>query len=176
MDDEELLMAAMAYYVALAFKRSEDGGDIVAWSPKEARSAEQAIRIAGLLAAEGHKRPTKTYVLGLRDFCQHQLKLISKAWPHCRARLDVSGGVSLISSYFGTNNFKREIICQPFIGDWHSFISLFTSCIVKQGKSSLQKLLRSVIIGRLLWHIHSITYTHYCCSQANSQICRLISS
>jgi hypothetical protein len=39
-------MAAMTYYVALAFKRSEDGGDIVADDPKEARSAEQAIRIA----------------------------------------------------------------------------------------------------------------------------------
>ena len=28
----------------------------------------------------------------------------------------------------------------------HSFVSLFTSCIVEQPKSSLQKLLRSVII------------------------------
>jgi hypothetical protein len=32
-------MAAMTYYVALAFKRSEDVGDIVACDPKEARSA-----------------------------------------------------------------------------------------------------------------------------------------
>jgi len=49
-------MATMTYYVALAFKRSEDaGGDIAACDPKEARSAEQAIRMAGSLATqEGH--------------------------------------------------------------------------------------------------------------------------
>ena len=47
-------MATMTYYVALAFTRSEDG-DIVACEPKEARSSNQAIRIAGSLAAEeGH--------------------------------------------------------------------------------------------------------------------------
>ena len=45
----------MTYYVALAFKRSEEGGDIVACDPKEARSSDQAIRMAGSLAAlEGH--------------------------------------------------------------------------------------------------------------------------
>ena len=43
-------MATMTYYVALAFKRSEEGGDIVACDPKEARSPEQAIRMAGPLA------------------------------------------------------------------------------------------------------------------------------
>src|SRR5271166_805265 len=50
------IMATMTYYVALAFKRSEDdGGDIVACDPKEARTAEQAIRMAGSLATqEGH--------------------------------------------------------------------------------------------------------------------------
>lgn len=42
----------MTYYVVLAFKRSEDGGEIVACDPKEARSAEQAIRMAGSLAAK----------------------------------------------------------------------------------------------------------------------------
>jgi len=48
-------MAATTYYVALAFKRSEDNGDIVACDPKEARSADQAIRLAGSLAVvEGH--------------------------------------------------------------------------------------------------------------------------
>ena len=49
-------MSAVTYYVALAFKRSDDdGGDIVACDPKEARSSEQAIRLAGSLAAEeGH--------------------------------------------------------------------------------------------------------------------------
>jgi hypothetical protein len=48
-------MAAMTYYVALAFKRSEDNGDIVACEPKEAQSAGHAIRVAGSLAAEeGH--------------------------------------------------------------------------------------------------------------------------
>jgi hypothetical protein len=48
-------MAATTYYVALAFKRSEDNGDIVARDPKEARSADQAIRLAGSLAVvEGH--------------------------------------------------------------------------------------------------------------------------
>jgi hypothetical protein len=47
-------MASVTYYVALAFTRSEDGG-IVACEPKEARSSNQAIRMAGLLAAEeGH--------------------------------------------------------------------------------------------------------------------------
>jgi hypothetical protein len=48
-------MAAVTYYVALAFKRSEENGDIVACDPKEARSAEQAIRMAASLAIEeGH--------------------------------------------------------------------------------------------------------------------------
>ena len=48
-------MAATTYYVALAFKRSEDNGDILACDPKEARTAEQAIRMAGSLAVvEGH--------------------------------------------------------------------------------------------------------------------------
>ena len=45
----------MTYYVALAFKRSEGGGEIVACDPKEARSAEQAICMANSLATkEGH--------------------------------------------------------------------------------------------------------------------------
>jgi hypothetical protein len=53
--DREGLMAAMTYYVALAFKRSEDNGEVVACDPKEARSADQAIRMADSLAAEeGH--------------------------------------------------------------------------------------------------------------------------
>jgi len=44
-------MAAVTYFVALAFTRSEDaGGDIVACEPKEARSADQAIRMARSLA------------------------------------------------------------------------------------------------------------------------------
>jgi hypothetical protein len=42
--------------VALAFKRSDDhGGDIVACDPKEARSSDQAVRMATSLARmEGH--------------------------------------------------------------------------------------------------------------------------
>ena len=48
-------MAAVTYYVALAFKRSEDGGEIVACDPREAHSSEQAIRLAASLAVEqGH--------------------------------------------------------------------------------------------------------------------------
>jgi len=49
-------MGTMSYYVALAFRKTEDdGGDIVACDPKEARSSEQAIRMARSLAAkEGH--------------------------------------------------------------------------------------------------------------------------
>lgn len=47
-------MATMTYYVALAFTRSEEG-EIVACEPKEARSSDQAIRMAGTMAAmEGH--------------------------------------------------------------------------------------------------------------------------
>ena len=47
-------MASMTYYVALAFTRSE-GGHIVAGESKEARSSNQAIRMADSLAAtEGH--------------------------------------------------------------------------------------------------------------------------
>ena len=42
-------MTAVTYYVALAFVRSGDGG-IVATEPKEARSADQAIRMAKSLA------------------------------------------------------------------------------------------------------------------------------
>jgi hypothetical protein len=48
-------MADVTYYVALAFKRSEENGDIVACDPKEARTAEKAIRMAASLAIEeGH--------------------------------------------------------------------------------------------------------------------------
>jgi hypothetical protein len=48
-------LGTMTYYVALGFKRSEENGDIVACEPKEARGADQAIRMAGSLAAEeGH--------------------------------------------------------------------------------------------------------------------------
>lgn len=48
-------MGTMTYYVALAFMKSEDGGEIVACDPKEARSSEQAIRMAASLAVEeGH--------------------------------------------------------------------------------------------------------------------------
>jgi hypothetical protein len=48
-------MADVTYYVALAFKRSEENGDIVACDPKEARSADQAIRMASSLSTEeGH--------------------------------------------------------------------------------------------------------------------------
>jgi hypothetical protein len=48
-------MADVTYYVALAFKRSEENGDIVACDPKEARTADQAIRMAGSLSTEeGH--------------------------------------------------------------------------------------------------------------------------
>jgi hypothetical protein len=43
-------MGTMTYYVALAFMRSEEG-DIVACEPKEARSADRAIRRAKTLAA-----------------------------------------------------------------------------------------------------------------------------
>jgi hypothetical protein len=48
-------MTTMAYYVALGFTRSEEEGGIVACEPKEARSADQAIRMAASLAVmEGH--------------------------------------------------------------------------------------------------------------------------
>jgi hypothetical protein len=48
-------MATMTNCVALAFQRSEENGDIVASDPKEARSADHAIRMAGSLAVEeGH--------------------------------------------------------------------------------------------------------------------------
>jgi hypothetical protein len=42
-------LATVTYFVALAFMRSEDG-DIVACEPKEAHSADQAIRMANSLA------------------------------------------------------------------------------------------------------------------------------
>jgi Asp/Glu/hydantoin racemase len=50
------MMTMMTYHVALAFMRSgDDGGEIVACDPKEARSSEQAIRMANSLAKrEGH--------------------------------------------------------------------------------------------------------------------------
>ena len=49
-DDGNMQMAALTYYVVLAFTRSEDG-DIIGTEPKEARSVEQAIRMAKSLAA-----------------------------------------------------------------------------------------------------------------------------
>jgi hypothetical protein len=48
-------MGTVTYYVALAFKRSEDGGGMVGCEPKEARSSDQAIRMASSLGRmEGH--------------------------------------------------------------------------------------------------------------------------
>ena len=63
-------MAAMTYYVALAFKKAEDdGGDIVACDPREARSSEQAIRMAASLAVEeGHIAFSRTGDPALGDF------------------------------------------------------------------------------------------------------------
>jgi hypothetical protein len=54
--DAEAHVGTMTYYVALGFRKAEDNGcDIVACDPKEARSAEQPIRMATSLAAEeGH--------------------------------------------------------------------------------------------------------------------------
>ena len=50
----ETRMTAVTYYVALAFVRAEDGS-IVATEPKEAQSADQAIRMAkGLAAIKPH--------------------------------------------------------------------------------------------------------------------------
>jgi hypothetical protein len=46
-------MASTTYYVALAFKRSDDNGDIVACDPKEARSADHATRMAWLVGPGG---------------------------------------------------------------------------------------------------------------------------
>jgi hypothetical protein len=43
----------VTYFVALAFKWSEEGGDIVACDPKEARSPDQAIGRACSLAKMG---------------------------------------------------------------------------------------------------------------------------
>jgi hypothetical protein len=47
---EEIAMATLTYFVALAFMRSEVDDEIVACEPKEARSAEHAVRLAGLMA------------------------------------------------------------------------------------------------------------------------------
>jgi hypothetical protein len=48
-------MGTMTYYVALAFRKAEDDGGIVACDPREAQSSEQAIRMAASLALEeGH--------------------------------------------------------------------------------------------------------------------------
>jgi hypothetical protein len=44
-------MSAVTYYVVLGFIRSEEG-DIVAAEPKEARSTDQAIRMARNLASK----------------------------------------------------------------------------------------------------------------------------
>jgi hypothetical protein len=47
-------VGTVTYYVALAFKKTEDdGGGIVAGDPKEARSSDHAIRLAALLAKTG---------------------------------------------------------------------------------------------------------------------------
>lgn len=43
-------MASVTFHVVLVFMRSEEG-DVVATEPREARSAEQAIRMANSLAA-----------------------------------------------------------------------------------------------------------------------------
>jgi len=43
-------MAAVTYFVVLAFIRSEDG-DLVATEPREAPSADRAVRMARSLAA-----------------------------------------------------------------------------------------------------------------------------
>jgi hypothetical protein len=43
-------MGTVTYYVTLAFRRSQEGGEIVACDPKEARSSDKAIRMAASLA------------------------------------------------------------------------------------------------------------------------------
>jgi hypothetical protein len=49
-DDGNIQMAAVTYYVVLAFIRSEDG-DVVATEPREAPNADRAVRMARSLAA-----------------------------------------------------------------------------------------------------------------------------
>jgi hypothetical protein len=44
-------MTTTTYYVALPFMQSEEDGQIVAGEPKEARSSDQAIRMASVMAA-----------------------------------------------------------------------------------------------------------------------------
>jgi len=41
-------MPTMTYFVALGFKRSEEGGEIVACDPKEARSVYKAQQSASV--------------------------------------------------------------------------------------------------------------------------------
>ena len=53
-------MATMTYYIALAFKRSEDGGDVVACDPKQARSSEQAIEWLATGSEEGIAEPSRS--------------------------------------------------------------------------------------------------------------------
>jgi hypothetical protein len=54
-DDEDGQMAFGTYYVALAFKRSEDGGKVVACQAKEMHSAAQAIQaVASLATRDDH--------------------------------------------------------------------------------------------------------------------------
>jgi hypothetical protein len=43
-------MGTVTYYVALAFMKSDDSGEIVACDSREARSSEYAIRLATSLA------------------------------------------------------------------------------------------------------------------------------
>jgi hypothetical protein len=58
----------VTYYVALAFMKTEDdGGEIVACDPKEARSSEQAIRMAASLAKhEGTAGPSRSREQAIR--------------------------------------------------------------------------------------------------------------
>jgi hypothetical protein len=44
-DDAEALMASTTYYVALAFKRLDDNGDIVACDPKEESWARESGQV-----------------------------------------------------------------------------------------------------------------------------------
>jgi len=88
-------MGTVTYYVALAFMKSDGGGEIVAYDPKEARSSGQAIRIASLLAKlEGHWGAiafSRTGDPALRDFEDEVIlkKVGEVKSPICRSSDDL---------------------------------------------------------------------------------------
>ena len=99
-------MATTTYYVALAFTRSEDDGRIVACEPKEARSADQAIRMADVITVSFHPH--------IRT--RAGMKVLARDLPAGLGQLDDEGTQAGHMAGCSVRGWERQLGCLRAVG------------------------------------------------------------